>query len=121
MQAVYSAVLPSSPLVLFQHQTVTGSAEYFLKTGKLCWRQENREKRTCLRPAQQQGRVSSEGGNEGKGGEGQQQVAEVISLPYVGASANTYIDSPNSAAYTRSTGIWQRRNVLIKGIIVFQQ
>ena len=59
--------------------------------------------------------------DEGGKGEGQQQVAEVISLPYVGASANTYIDSPNSAAYTRSTGIWQRRNVLIKGIIVFQQ
>ena len=59
--------------------------------------------------------------DEGGKGEGQQQVAEVISLPYVGASANTYIDSPNSAAYTRSTGIWQRRCVLIKGIIVFQQ
>ena len=116
-------MLPPSALVPVQHQTVTGSAEHFLKTVKLCWRQEKREKRTCLRPAQQQGRVSSEGGNEGKGekGEGQQQVAEVISLPYVGASANTYIDSPNSAAYTRSTGIWQRRNVLIKGIIVFQQ
>ena len=33
----------------------------------------------------------------GKKGEGQQQVAEVISLPYVGTPANIYIDISNAS------------------------
>ena len=47
--------------------------------------------------AQQQGRLSFEGGRGwGVGGGTEQQVAEVISLPYVGTSANIYIDICNT-------------------------
>ena len=61
---------------------------------------ETREERGAdMLATQQQGRVSSEGERgERRRGAGQQQVAEVISLPYVGTPANIYIDIFNTRA-----------------------